>query len=895
MSADINKANKNAITSSAPWHTLTAQQALDKLKTNRSQGLSEDEAAQRLKHYGKNELAHAPPRPAWKKFLDQFKSFLVIVLLIAAALAWAIGDIKDAIVILIVTLFNSTLGFYQEHRAEQTLQALKNMLSKQAKVRRDKATQEIEAALVVPGDIVLLEAGDQVPADGRILEAHNLEVAEAALTGESVAVGKSLNPIEQEEAPLAERENLLFMNTVVTKGRAEIVVTGTGDNTEMGKIAGMISQTPESKTPLQKQLDTLGKRLALIAAVVVACIFIIDYIRGVEILDAAMKAVALAVAAVPEGLPAVVTVTLAIGMWRMANNKAILKKLSAVETLGSTTVICSDKTGTLTMNKMSAKCGLFAGQEFCVDPDGENTEEQIPFKNTEHNSDFIEPLVLCSEATIRHDKMIGDPTETALLELAVKSGFDVEKLREKFPRIAEIPFDSSHKFMATFHHKSDSVVMYIKGAPDVLLKNSNFIFSTHGQDSLEDQKRADLEEHNIYFAEKGLRVLGVAKRVIAYEDFDPSEDLWQWAENWTFLGMVGIMDPPRPEATEAIALCKKAGIQVKMITGDHKATAATIARELGLEGEVVLGKEIDEMDLDELGKKSDSIAVFARVSPENKVKIVKALKARGHVTAMTGDGVNDAPALKTADIGVAMGITGTAVTKEAATLVLTDDNFATIVRAVREGRVIYSNIVKFVRFQLSTNIGAILTVLGATLTGLPAPFTPIQLLWINIIMDGPPAMSLGVEKVREGLMEDPPRPPGAQILSIKRLMLLIFYGIIMMSGTLFMFYNKLQDQGTAYAVTMAFTTFVFFQFFNVFNAREEKRSVFNSNLFTNAKLWSSLLIVLLLQFVVVYWPPAQSIFKTVALEARDWIWIVGTAVSVLVIEELRKLLWNVLK
>lgn len=876
--------------SSPPWHTLSTADAVRTLDTRPEQGLTSAEAAKRLERHGPNKLAEVPPRPEWLKILDQFRGVLILVLLGAAGIAWAIGDVKDAVVIAIVVVLNAMLGYWQEHRAERTLATLKGMLAAHARVRRNGRVEDLEASALVPGDIVRLEAGDQVPADGRLLAAHSLEIDEAALTGESHASGKVVEPLEAADLPLGDRANMLYMNTVVTRGRAEMLVVGTGMETEMGRLAGMIAATPESQTPLQRQLDILGKRLAAIAGVVVVVILALDLWRGTPLGEAAMTAVALAVAAIPEGLPAVVTVTLAIGMWRMARNRAILRKLSAVETLGSTTVICSDKTGTLTMNQMTARAGWFAGHHFTVSGEGYQAEGRVD--GIADITPMAQPMALCTDSQVRDGQLVGDPTEGALLVLAHKAGVEPVEAQERQPRIAEIPFDSAHKFMATFHHAGDRVDMVIKGAPDVLLARSGQWLTDDGPAPLDDATRAAIVAENEAFADQALRVLAVARRSIPAAEFDPCGDLWAWAEGWTFLGLAGLMDPPRTEAAEAIAHCRTAGISVKMITGDHKVTAAAVARELGLHGEVVTGADLDAMDEAELARRINDIAVFARVAPQHKVKIVLALKKAGHVAAMTGDGVNDAPALKAADIGVAMGITGTAVTKEAATLILTDDNFATIVRAVEEGRVIYDNIVKFVRFQLSTNIGAILTVLAATLMGLPTPFTAIQLLWINIIMDGPPAMTLGVEPARPGLMKADPRPPGARILSLDRLARLVFYGAIMMVGTLWVFTHGLAEHPgePRYAVTLAFTTFVLFQVFNVLNARAEFGSAFNVNFLKNGKLWLALAGVLGLQVVVVNWPPAEDIFNTMPLSLADWLLAAAVASSVLILEEARKLM-----
>ena len=883
-------------TQTQAWYCLDVGQCTKQLETNTAQGLSPVEAAQRLTRHGPNKLVEKKPRSAWLKFFDQFKNMLVIVLLGAVVLAAAIGDLKDALVILIVVVFNAALGFYQEHRAEATLAALKTMLAQHARVRRGGQVLEIPAEDLVPGDLVLLEAGDRIPADGRVLVSHNAEVAEATLTGESHAVGKHAEPLTPGEHPLAERFNMAYMNTVITRGRIELVVTTTGMDTEMGRISGLLDSAQESPTPLQIQLDALGKRLAIIAGVVVSLIFGLGIWRGDALVQTIMTSIALAVAAIPEGLPAVVTVTLAIGMHRMARNRAIVKKLSAVETLGSTTVICSDKTGTLTLNQMTARQVFYRGRRFAVSGEGYSSDGKISADDGVPLPDFLPllaPAALCSDSRIRDGQLIGDPTEGALLALAAKGGLNQETAAEHSPRIAEIPFDSAHKFMATFHHDGERVLMYIKGAPDVLLARADRYLSAADAAPLDDSARAAFEAQNAAYADQAMRVLAVASRDIPAREFNPSGDLMAWANNLVLTALIGMIDPPRAEARDAIRLCKDAGIQVKMITGDHAITAAAIARELGLEGAVLTGAELDQIDVAELSRRIEETTVFARVAPEHKVKIVQALKARGHVVAMTGDGVNDAPALKNADIGVAMGITGTEVTREAATLVLTDDNFATIVGAVKEGRTIYDNIVKFVRFQLSTNVGAILTVLGAQLLGLPMPFTAIQILWINIIMDGPPALTLGLEPSRPGIMLEPPRRADERILSLARFKRLLMYGITMAAGTLGLFYYA-QDRGQTYALTLAFTTFVLFQFFNVFNARAEHHSTFNRQFFSNVKLWAALGTVVGLQALVVHWTPAQAIFDTTALSAQDWGLAFAVASSILMLDEGRKLMLKLL-
>ena len=889
--------NPTDVQSGEPW-VLTTDAALARLESF-AQGLPDAEARQRLERFGPNQLREKPPRPPWLKFVDQFRNLLVLVLIAAAALAAAIGDTKDAAVILIVIVLNAALGFYQEHRAEATLAALKQMLARHARVRRGGTVLQVGAEALVPGDIVLLEAGDRVPADARVLAAHNAEVAEAALTGESHAVGKHAAALAPGEHALAERLNMVFMNTVVTRGRIEALVTTTGMHTEMGRISGLLEEAPEQATPLQLQIDALGKSLAGIAGVVVTLIFGLGILRGDDLTQTIMTSIALAVAAIPEGLPAVVTVTLAIGMHRMAKNRAIVKKLSAVETLGSTTVICSDKTGTLTLNQMTARELFYRGRHFEVSGEGYAGEGAITTKDGVALPDF-QPLLataaLCNESSVRDGKLIGDPTEGALLALIGKGASDagatgatVASLTANSPRLAEIPFDSAHKFMATFHRDGDQVRMHVKGAPDVLLARAASYLEAAADLPLNEPARAAFEHENARLAGQAMRVLAIAQREIALRDFDPAADLMPWAQQLSLVGLVGIIDPPRPEARDAISLCKQAGIQVKMITGDHAVTAGAIAHELGLHGAVLTGAELERIDVAELSRHIEETAVFARVAPEHKVKIVQALKARGHVVAMTGDGVNDAPALKNADIGIAMGITGTEVTKEAAAMVLTDDNFASIVGAVKEGRTIYENIVKFVRFQLSTSVGAILTVFGAQVLGLPMPFTAIHILWIALIMDGPPAVMLGLEPSRPGIMNEPPRRRDARILTLSRFGRLLAYGGTMAVGTLGVYFHGLETGEQVYASTLAFTTFVLFQFFNVMNARFDAGTAFNRQLFDNRKLWLALAGVLVLQVVVVNWGPAQVAFDTVALNPGDWLLATGTAASVLLLDEARKL------
>jgi len=889
------------------WHSLSAEQVLQEQATTLAGGLTQAEAEARLKRYGANRLAEKPPRPAWHLLLSQFKSFLIVVLIIAAVLAATIGDVKDGIVILVVVVINALLGFYQEFQAEKSLAALKKMLALKAKVRRGGNTLELPADQLVPGDIVILEAGNKIPADGRIITAYALEADESSLTGESVPVGKQHETLANKATPLAERNNMLYLNNAVTRGRAEMVVTATGMETEIGRLAKLLAQAEDGATPLQMQLDSLGKRLALIALAVIVVLFAGALWRGEPLIETAFTAIALAVAAIPEGLPAVVTVTLALGMHRMARQHAIVKRLAAVETLGCTTVICTDKTGTLTLNQMTARSLFYKGRQFKVSGEGYELGGEILPVITNSSpvgmADLLVPLVLCNNSYLQGKQALGDPMESALLVLAGKGGIDREQIFREMPRIAEIPFDAGHKFMATFHRHGNEIKVFVKGAPEVLLKLCKSVINENGP-SLAIRQDTILQQNEM-MASTGLRVLGVAVTTITQNEADrladgtpaahpklDTGDLFQYIRELTFVALVGLMDPPRSEAGDAIALCQKAGIAVKMITGDQKVTASAIASELGLSGEVMDGTELAVLDDAALAERINGVAVFARTAPEQKVRIVKALKTDGHIVAMTGDGVNDAPALKSADIGIAMGITGTDVAQEAASMILTDDNFSTIVKAIREGRCIYENMVKFIRFQLSTNIGAILTVAGAPLLGLPVPFTAVQLLWINIIMDGPPAMSLGVDPGRIGSMTEAPRNPGARILSLRRFGNLFTYGLTMAVGTLTVLYYGLRTSSPEHALTLAFNTFVLFQVFNVFNARSEKGSTFNGHFLANRMLWLAVFGVIWLQILVIYWSPAELIFHTTALTQTDWLISTGVAGSVMVLEELRKLLFK---
>ncbi|WP_328436441.1 HAD-IC family P-type ATPase [Streptomyces sp. NBC_00444] len=866
-------------------------QVAERLGVDPGAGLSTRQVSERAAVHGANQLSEPARRPQWLKFLDQFRNWLILILLIAAVVAGAIGDISDAVVITVVLLINATLGYWQERRAERSLEALRRMLVPTARVRRDGTEQVVEARLLVPGDVVLLEAGDRVPADGRLTVAETVEVAEAALTGESQPVAKSVTTFDHTSitsVPLAERTTMLFMNTALTRGRAEMIVTATGMRTELGAIAEALRTGTEPPTPLQVQLDSLGRRLALLSGVAVVAYALSALVRGESLSDVALQAVALAVAAIPEGLPAVLALTLALGVHRMARRGAIVKRLASVESLGAATVVCSDKTGTLTLNEMTARILWTAGRLYDVTGEGYGTAGAIRIHGTEDASapddlhDAVLPFALCNDAHVSGGVFIGDPTEAALVVLAAKAGVDADWLRSELPRAGELPFDGATKYMATFHTEPDGRTrVHVKGAVDVLLDMCTGVLTEDGVRALDERQRDELLAVTGQLGGSGLRVLGAATALM---DGTPSAFIPAALPGLTLVSVAGIADPPRPQAREAMALCRTAGVAVKMITGDHADTAAAIARELYIDGDVVTGAELDRMTEQQLAERIDDIGVFARVAPEHKVVIVRTLTNRGHIVAMTGDGVNDAAALRAAHIGVAMGITGTDVAKEAADVVLTDDDFSTIVQAVHEGRAIYANIVKFVRFQLSTNIGAILTLLSASLAGLPSPLTAAQLLWVNIIMDGPPAMALAVDPARDDVMRHPPRDPGERILNARRLLAIGWAGAVMALGTVTLFAIARSHVGPDTAVTMAFTTFVLFQPFNALSARADGGTLLGRHQFRNRALWLCLAGVLVVQVAVVQLPWAQAVFGTVPLTATQWALCLGTASTVLLAE-----------
>ncbi len=887
------------------WHHVSPAAAASQLATELARGLTSEEAQSRIHAVGHNKLAEPPRRSAWLMLLDQFRNLLIDVLMATAVLAGLVGDYKDTIVIAVVLVINAILGFVQEHRAERSLAALKNMLVESATVRRDGSLVSIPAESLVPGDLVVLEAGARVPADGRLCLSSSLEIDESSLTGESTPVAKSTNAVAL-DAPLADRASMAFMNTVATRGRGEMLVTSTGMKTEIGALAGLLQAARNPPTPLQLQLAALGKRLAMVGAVAVAVFFALGLARGESLADTTLSAIALAVAAIPEGLPAVVTVTLAVGVHQMAKRGAIVKRLASVETLGSTTVICSDKTGTLTLNQMTARAIVVNGASFSVTGEGYSPGGRILDAAGAPAHDAVEHVarlaVACNDSRIVDGVAVGEPTEAALITLGAKAGIDPDELAQLWPRVAEIPFDSAHKFMATFHALADdAILLAVKGGADVVLARcaEMAVASPHDGAStpttvaLGPAERKQVDTAIESLASQGLRVLAVAQRhwhAAAGLGDEPADTLLDRIDQLTLVGLIGLLDPPRPEAREAIALCKQAGIAVKMITGDHAATATAIAHQLGLSGTTLTGAELDGLDELQLARIVENTAVFARVAPEHKVRIVQALRANGHVVAMTGDGVNDAPALKGADIGVAMGITGTEVSKEAAAMVLTDDNFATIVGAVEAGRGIHDNIIKFVRFQLSTNIGAIASLIGAQLTGLPVPFTALQVLWVNLIMDGPPAMALGLDPPSRQAMSRPPRGRDEVILSGRRLGRLLGSGLVMALGTLGVLKFGLESGTEKHALALAFTTFVVFQIFNALCARSETESVFSRATMRNAKLWVALAGVVLLQVAAVHIDALHDLFGTTDFTAWDWVLVSGVASTIVWFDEARKVL-----
>ena len=862
------------------WHSRPAAQIIKELNTS-PQGLTAGEAAQRLERVGPNEL-QPPQRPSLlARIWGQLKDPMILVLLAAAGLSlWASGgeDWLDGAIILVIVVVNAVISITQEDHAQQALEELRRMSSPQAHVLREGRAKKISAAALVPGDVILLEAGDMVPADARVMECSRLQADESAMTGESVPVEKGAHDRLPEEAALGDRTNMVLSGTMITAGRGTALVVATGMDTQMGRIANLLLEDKEGDTPLQRKMGEISKSLSFLCLSVCAIMFGVGLIQGKNMLDMFLTAVSLAVAAIPEGLPAIVTIVLALGVQRMAARGAIVKKLPAVETLGCASVICSDKTGTLTQNRMTV-------QELWTPAGG-------------HRRDALLAGCLCSDARLEWKAgaptAVGDPTEGALVVAAAREGVDQEKEEQNWPRTADLPFDSGRKLMSTIHAREDgSWTVFVKGAPDILLERC--VAGPRGPLSAQD-RRAVLEA-NEAMAQKALRVIAVARRELHI--LPPGLEPRAVESGLTFLGLFGLMDPPRPEVKAAVARCHLAGVRPVMITGDHRATAAAVARELDIirPGEwTVTGGELDFMPQEVLEEDIEKFAVFARVTPEHKMRIVKAWQKRGHVVAMTGDGVNDAPALKTADIGCAMGVAGTDVAKGAAHMILTDDNFSTIVSAIEEGRGIYSNIRKAIHYLLSCNIGEIFTIFAATLLDFgQMPLVPVQLLWLNLVTDSLPALALGVEPVEEGVMEEKPRDAAAGLFDQKFSFRLAWQGLMVGGLTLaayFLGFTRLAAPGMEGAVanTMAFATLTLCQLFHAFNVRSEDRSLFAQGALSNPAMNRAFLVGMALQLSVLLVPPLQGVFAVTAMDSAQWLAVFGLAAAPIPICEITKAL-----
>jgi Ca2+-transporting ATPase len=888
------------------WYQREADDALSSLNSGRD-GLEPPEARKRLGRYGANELAEKKAVSPWALFLEQFKSFLIIILIIAVVLSAVLGEVADAVIIGIIILFASGLGFFQEYRAERAMEALRRMAAPTASVRREGKEVEIPARELVPGDIIILRTGDKIAADARLIEAVNLKTSEAPLTGESTPVEKKDGVIGG-EAPVADRRNMVYMGTAVIDGRGSAIVTGTGMTTEFGKIASLLQAVKPERTPLEINLDRIGKWIAIGALVLCFVLAGLGVLRGHEVLEMFIWGIALAVAAVPEALPAVVTISLALGVRRMAKRHALIRKLPAVETLGSTTFICSDKTGTLTQGKMTVR-RIYA-DENSIDVSGVGYEPEGEFSvggetlSVESESALGKLLLigaLCNDTALtasgRVWEVSGDPTEGSLLVSAAKAGLWPEELNHQFPRIGEIPFSSERKRMTTVHQTPQGSIAYSKGAPELVLRSCRYIYAEGRERELSDKDRERIIAVGRGMLDDALRVLG-----LAYKRLDDGEISESIEQDMVFTGMVGMIDPPRPEAKQAIERCDQAGVKSVMITGDHKKTAVAIARELGLlkEGLALTGVELDSLSQAELEEMVERIEVYARVSPAHKLRVVEALAKRGHVVAMTGDGVNDAPALKKADIGIAMGITGTDVTTEAADMVLTDDNFASIVAAIEEGRGIFSNIKKYLMYLLSSNIGEILLMAGAILfgplLGLPAgaiPLVAIQILWVNLATDGLPAIALSVDPPAPDLMKQKPRPRGQGIFTKEVVTLMVVGGVWSCLVNLGVFKWALDvGRGMLEAQALCFLTLVLIQFFKAYNFRSDKQSIFKIGFFKNRWLNITILWEIALLAVIVYTPALQSSFRTFPLNGFDWLLVVLLAATVFPVLELTKAIFR---
>jgi Ca2+-transporting ATPase len=887
------------------WHTLPLDEAARRLHTDATRGLRDAEASRRLAQHGPNTLSQAQGRSVFAILVHQFTSLIVALLIAATAVAFALGETIEAVAILVVIVLNAAIGFLTEWKAERTLSALQKQTVAVAHVVREGGERQIPAAELVPGDLIVLAAGARVPADGRIVESARLQIEEAALTGESQTVTKATDPLPDQDAALGDRLNTAFMGTTITDGRGRLLVTATGARTEMGKIGILVDEATTRATPLEQRLARLGRLLIVIVLGLCAVIVFAGWLRGHRFLYMLEVGISLAIAAVPEGLPAVVTITLALGMQRMARMRALVRRLPAVETLGSTTVICTDKTGTLTRNEMTVRAFVLDRRRIEVTGTGyapvgtfQDNGQPVDPRSDDHLALALRIGALCNDAKVEHtdgrDAVLGDPTEAALIVAAEKAGMGHAALDPDFPRVGEVPFDSTSKRMVTVHRTPQGrTVAFVKGSPGTLLAASTSEVRAAGVMPLTPDDRQRWEELNQQLASAALRVLGLAYRELpeGYNEGDLARDL-------IFVGLAGMFDPLRDEAKAAIATCREAGIRTVMITGDQQPTAAEIARQLGIDRDpqgrplrTVHGRELTDLDATGWQRAVAGAAVFARVSPRHKLQIVEALQGQGHIVAMTGDGVNDAPALKKADIGVAMGIKGTEVAKETADMVITDDNFATIVGAIEQGRIIYANILRFVHYLFSCNFAEILTVFIAIMIGWPLPLGPLQILWLNMITDIFPALALALESSAPGLMKQAPRDPKESLLPPGFLGLIAWQGVLLAGVTLLAFFIGMRWYGSAGdgPRTMAFMTLALAQIFHAFNARSQRRSAFGAGLFTNGWLWGAVLVCLLLQVAAVYVPLLQTVLHTVPPTAADWGIIASCSLTPVAVVELVKI------
>ena len=842
-------------------------------------GLSDNEVRNRKDIFGNNALKEKKRKGILKVFLNQFKDLLVGILIVAGIISIITDNVESTLVIFIVIFLNAILGTVQYFKAEQSLEALRSLTAAKCKVIRNGLKQEILSKDIVPGDILFLEAGDLIAADGRIIENHSLQVNESSLTGESLAVEKNAEVLSDDEIPLSDRKNMVFGGTLVTYGRAIAVVTSTGMNSELGKIANLMENTQAKETPLQKTLDKFSGKLAIIIITICIIVFVLEIYRDESILNALMFAVALAVAAIPEALSSIVTIVLALGTEKMAKENAIIKDLKAVEGLGAVSVICSDKTGTLTQNKMTVQKvyvdnKLIEGRELKKD-------------NLAHRF-LINNALLCNDSVTVEGKEIGDPTEVALVNLGEELHLDELVIREKYQRISEIPFDSDRKLMSTVNIVNNKQVLFTKGALDVLINKVNYVADSHGIRKLNDEERKEIISVNKQLSEQGLRILAFAYKQLQDKEERTKED----ENNYVFTGLISMIDPPRVESKDAVHKCIMAGIKPVMITGDHKVTAAAIAREIGIMGKddiAVEGLEIDKLNDEQLKEKVKNISVYARVSPEHKIRIVRAWQSSGEIVAMTGDGVNDAPALKQADIGVAMGITGTEVSKDAASVILTDDNFSTIVKAVENGRNIYNNIKNSIKFLLSGNLSAIIAVLYCAIINLPMPFAAVHLLFINLLTDSMPAIAIGMEKSNGNLLKEKPRGRNESILNKELLKIVAFEGIIISIFTIISFYGGNPNLNPKAASTMAFSTLCLARLFHGFNCRGNQ-SIFKLGITTNIYSICAFLVGVLLLSTVLFIPPLKIVFNVVSLSGNQYLLLIFCAIMPTVIIQLLKII-----